>query len=47
MVTYGLLFLLAFLAGRRYQRIPYPLAKYGFFTGLILLATIVATPWAS
>jgi len=44
LITYGLLFLLAFRAGRRYQQIPYPLARYGFLTGLILIATVAATP---
>ncbi len=44
MLTYGLLFLLAYLVGQRYQRIAYPQAKYGFFIGLILVATVAATP---
>jgi O-antigen/teichoic acid export membrane protein len=44
MITYGLLFLLAYLVGQRYARIAYPQAKYGFFIGLILLATVAATP---
>jgi len=43
-VTYGLLFLLAFWIGRRYQRIAYPLTKYGLLAGLILIATVCATP---
>lgn len=44
MITYGLLFLLAFRAGRRYQRIAYPLVRYALLTGLILIATVAATP---
>jgi O-antigen/teichoic acid export membrane protein len=44
MITYGLLFLLALWAGRRYQRVAYPLARYALLTGLILIATVAVTP---
>lgn len=44
LATYGFLFLLAYLCGQRYQRIAYPQARYGFFIGLILVATVAATP---
>ena len=44
LATYGLLFLLAYLASQRYQRIAYPQIRYGFFIGLILFATVAATP---
>ena len=43
MITYGLLFVLAFWAGQRYQRVAYPLVRYAFLTGLILIATVAAT----
>jgi O-antigen/teichoic acid export membrane protein len=44
MITYGLLFLLAYFFGQRHQRIAYPQARYSFFIGLILVATVAATP---
>jgi O-antigen/teichoic acid export membrane protein len=44
LATYGLLFLLAYLVGQHYQRIAYPQARYGFFIGLVLIATVAATP---
>jgi hypothetical protein len=50
--TYGVLFFVAFFAGRRYQRVAYPLVKYGILVTLILSSTIaverlgILEPWA-
>jgi O-antigen/teichoic acid export membrane protein len=50
--TYCVLFVVAFFAGRRYQRIAYPLVKYGILVTLIVASTIavqhlgILVPWA-
>jgi len=50
--TYGILFLSAFVAGRRYQRLRYPLGRYGILLAVILASTIAVSrlgilePWA-
>jgi O-antigen/teichoic acid export membrane protein len=50
--TYGILFLLAFVVGRRYQRLNYPLIRYGVLLALLLAATVgvqrlgILEPWA-
>jgi O-antigen/teichoic acid export membrane protein len=52
LLTYGVLFLLAFVVGRRYQRLAYPLVRYGILVVMILAATIavqhlgILEPWA-
>jgi hypothetical protein len=40
LLTYGVLFVGAFVAGRRYQRITYPLARYGALVAIILMSTV-------
>jgi O-antigen/teichoic acid export membrane protein len=50
--TYGVLFVVAFFASRRYQRIAYPLVKYGMLVSLIVASAIavqhlgILEPWA-
>jgi O-antigen/teichoic acid export membrane protein len=39
-VSYGFSFLAFFMVGRRYQKINYPLLKYGFFTSIIVVSAM-------
>lgn len=43
LITYAILFILTFLAGRRHQPLPYPLARYGLLLAIILIATLANT----
>ncbi len=42
LVSYGFSFLISFLAGRRYQKINYPLIRYSLLVAIILLATLTS-----
>jgi O-antigen/teichoic acid export membrane protein len=41
-ITQGVLFLLVFFVGRRFQRIDYPFGRYGLVILIILISTIAA-----
>jgi len=51
LATYGVLFSVSFRWGRRYQRIRYPLARYGILVAMILASTVavqrlgILEPW--
>jgi O-antigen/teichoic acid export membrane protein len=44
-VSYGLSVVTFFLVGRRYQKVDFPLIKYGLLTGAVILSAVMVNHW--